>query len=163
MTNVIFAMDNYNVLTVETKYFSLHIANKVIDIWHAYRQIKSMEPEAFGVLVGNKDLEIESYGLVEITVPQKGDRCSRMSFTLRDPEHQNIVDHLHKNSQGQLVYFGTWHTHPEKNPHASCIDIRDWKQCRLRNPEQRLFFIIIGTERRALYYFQNENLLRQEF
>lgn len=123
MTNVIFAMDNYNVLTVETKYFSLHIANKVIDIWHAYRQVKSMEPEAFGVLVGNKDLEIESYGLVEITVPQKGDRCSRMSFSLRDPEHQNIVDHLHKSSQGQLVYFGTWHTHPEKipTPHASIL------------------------------------------
>lgn len=163
MMHVIFAMNNFDLITVETEHFSLQITNKVYDIWEKHRQIKPMDPEAFGVLVGNKDLEIENYGLVEITVPQKEDRCSRMSFTLRDPEHQSIVDHLHKSSQGQLIYFGTWHTHPEKNPHASYIDIRDWKQCRLRNPEQRLFFIIIGTEKKALYYFQNENLLRQEF
>ena len=156
-------MDNSEHLKIETENFRINILKNVDDIWFGYRQINKNMPEAFGVLIGSKDLVAEHFKIVDVTVPQQGDRCSRMSFTLKDPEHQNIVDHLHKNSQGQLVYIGTWHTHPEKNPHASCIDIRDWKQCRLRNPEQRLFFIIIGTERRALYYFQNENLLRQEF
>ncbi|WP_226093289.1 Mov34/MPN/PAD-1 family protein [Dickeya oryzae] len=156
-------MDNFDELIVDTDHFSIHIAEKVYEIWQGLRQLKPMDPEAFGVLVGNKDLEIERYGLVEITVPQKGDRCSRMSFTLRDPEHQRTVDRLYKNSEGQLIYFGTWHTHPEKDPHASYTDIRDWKNCKLRNPGQRLFFIIIGTEKNALYYFDNENILRQEF
>ncbi|EQA8051349.1 Mov34/MPN/PAD-1 family protein, partial [Escherichia coli] len=64
---------------------------------------------------------------------------------------------------GHLAYLGTWHTHPEKDPYASYIDIRDWKNCKLRNPGQMLFFIIIGTKKNALYYFYNENLLRQEF
>ncbi len=163
MIHVISAMNNFDTLTVETEHFRLQITNRVRDIWQLYRQVKPTAPEAFGVLVGNKDFEIECYGLVEITVPQKGDRYSRMSFTLRDPEHQRTVDRLFKSSEGQLIYFGTWHTHPEKNPHASYTDIRDWKQCRLRNPVQRLFFIIIGTEKNALYYFENENLLRQEF
>lgn len=163
MMNAISAMSNFDALTVKTEHFSLYISRAVRDIWLEYRQIRPMAPEAFGVIIGNKDLEIERYGLVEITVPQKGDRCSRMSFTLRDPEHQRIVDHLHNSSEGQLVYFGTWHTHPEKNPHASWIDIRDWRQCKLRNPMKRLFFVIIGIEKNALYYFENENLLRQEF
>ncbi|MCP6443904.1 Mov34/MPN/PAD-1 family protein [Klebsiella pneumoniae] len=163
MMSVISAMDNFYDLIVDTGYFSIHISKKVCDIWQKYRQVKSMDPEAFGVLVGDKDLEIERYGLVEITVPQKGDRCSRMSFTLRDPAHQRTVDQLYKDSEGQLTYFGTWHTHPEKNPHASYTDIRDWKNCKLRNPGQKLFFIIIGTEKNALYYFDNENLMRQEF
>ncbi|WP_323867504.1 Mov34/MPN/PAD-1 family protein [Xenorhabdus szentirmaii] len=70
---------------------------------------------------------------------------------------------MYKNSEGQLTYFGTWHTHPEKKPHASYTDIRDWKNCKLRNPRQRLFFIIIGTEKNALYYFNNKDLIRQEF
>jgi integrative and conjugative element protein (TIGR02256 family) len=163
MMRVISAMNNFDALTIETEHFSLYITKKVSDIWLMYRQVKPMDPEAFGVIVGNKDLEIERYSLVEITVPQKRDRCSRMSFTLRDPEHQRIVDRLYEGSEGQLVYFGTWHTHPEKYPHASYTDIRDWKQCTLRNPGQRLFFIIIGTEKNAIYYFDNENLRRQEF
>ena len=163
MKSVISAMDNADAIIVDTEHFSLHISKKVIGIWQGFRQFKPMDPEAFGVLVGDKELEIERYGLVEITVPQKEDRCSRMSYTLRDPEHQRIVDRLYNDSEGQLIYFGTWHTHPEKNPHASYIDIRDWKQCRLRNPVQRLFFIIIGTEKNALYYFEGENILRQEF
>lgn len=156
-------MNNFDVLIVNTEHFNLHISKKVNDIWQDYRQFKPMDPEACGVLIGNKDFEIERYSLVEITVPQNEDRCSRMSFTLRDPEHQRTVDRLYNNSEGQLTYFGTWHTHPEKNPHSSFIDIRDWKTCRLRNPGKRLFFIIIGTEKSALYYFNNENLLRKEF
>ncbi|VTM91141.1 Uncharacterised protein [Raoultella ornithinolytica] len=163
MMSVIFAMDNFDMLIIDTEHFNLTISKKVSNIWQEYRQLKPMDPEAFGVLIGDKDFEIERYGLVEITVPQKEDRCSRMSFTLRDPEHQRTVDQLYENSEGQLIYFGTWHTHPEKNPHASYTDIRDWNNCKLRNPGQRLFFIIIGTETNALYYFNNEKIIRQEF
>jgi integrative and conjugative element protein (TIGR02256 family) len=114
MMSVIFAMDNFDMLIIDTEHFNLTISKKVSNIWQEYRQLKPMDPEAFGVLIGDKDFEIERYGLVEITVPQKEDRCSRMSFTLRDPEHQRTVDQLYENSEGQLIYFGTWHTHPEK-------------------------------------------------
>ncbi|WP_318351668.1 Mov34/MPN/PAD-1 family protein [Klebsiella pneumoniae] len=82
-------------------------------------------------------------------------------FYLRDPEHQRTVDRLYENSEGQLVYFGTWHTHPEK-PHASYTDTRDWNNCKLRNLD-RGFFIIIGTERNAIYYFNDGKIIRQEF
>ncbi|WP_318351613.1 hypothetical protein [Klebsiella pneumoniae] len=90
-------MDNFDMLIIDTEHFNLTISKKVSDIWQEYRQLKPMDPEAFGVLIGDKDFEIERYGLVEITVPQKEDRCSRMSFTLRDPEHQRTVDRLYEN------------------------------------------------------------------
>ncbi|HDW3692692.1 TPA: Mov34/MPN/PAD-1 family protein, partial [Escherichia coli] len=112
-------MENFDVLIINTEHFNLHISKKVNDIWQEYRQLKPMDSEACGVLIGDKDFEIERYCLVEITVPQKKDLCTRMSFTLRDPEHQNTVDRLYKNSRGHLAYLGTWHTHPEKYPYAS--------------------------------------------
>ncbi|EGX6618163.1 Mov34/MPN/PAD-1 family protein [Salmonella enterica subsp. enterica serovar Newport] len=156
-------MNDPNLITINTINFRVSIPKEVSDIWLSYRQNRPMDPEAFGVLIGNKDLGIEHYHLVEVTVPQNGDRCSRLSFTLQDPEHQRTVDHLHQRSSGQLIYLGTWHTHPEKVPHASYTDIRDWKECKSRNNERQLFFVIIGTEQNALYYFVEENLLRQEF
>lgn len=156
-------MDNFDAVIVDALNFSVNISKKVKDTWDSYRQFQSMAPEAFGVLIGNKELTAECYDLVEVTVPQKGDRCSRMSFTLKDPQHQRTVDHLHKISGGQLVYLGTWHTHPEKIPHASCVDIMDWKECMFRNKDRQLFFVIIGTQKSALYYFVGDNLLRQEF
>ncbi|WP_323867501.1 hypothetical protein [Xenorhabdus szentirmaii] len=80
-------MNNFDMLIVDTEDFNLNLSKKVNDIWLEYRQLGPMDPEACGVLIGEKYFEIERYGLVEITVPQKEDRCSRMSFTLRDPEH----------------------------------------------------------------------------
>jgi hypothetical protein len=71
MMRVISAMNNFDALTIETEHFESLYQKKVSDIWLMYRQVKPMDPEAFGVIVGNKDLEIERYSLVEITVPQK--------------------------------------------------------------------------------------------
>lgn len=99
---MISAMENFDVLIINTEHFNLHISKKVNDIWQEYRQLKPMDSEACGVLIGDKDFEIERYCLVEITVPQKKGLCTRMSFTLRDPEHQNTVDRLYKNSRGAL-------------------------------------------------------------
>lgn len=156
-------MNNSESITIDTTNFRINIPKTVSDTWLSYRQSRSTAPEAFGVLIGNKDLGVEHYHLVEVTIPQNGDRCSRLSFTLQDPEHQRRVDHLHQSSSGQLIYLGTWHTHPEKVPHASYTDIKDWKECNSRNKERQLFFVIIGTEQNALYYFLEGNLLRQEF
>lgn len=148
---------------VNTAHFCINISDKVEEVWLRYRQIKPKMPEAFGVLIGSKDITAEFYEIVEVTEPQQGDRYTRTSFTLKDPGHQSTVDSFYHNSGGELVYRGTWHTHPEPIPHASCIDIKDWKECKLRNKDKQLFFIIIGIKKRALYYFENETLLRQEF
>ncbi|HHQ6576690.1 TPA: Mov34/MPN/PAD-1 family protein [Serratia fonticola] len=156
-------MDNPEYLKIETGNFSINILKNIDDVWLSYRQINENMPEAFGVLIGSKDLVTEHYKIVEVTAPQKGDRCSRMSFTLMDPEHQRIVDNCYRDSGGELVYRGTWHTHPEGIPYASNIDIKDWEKCKARNKDKQLFFVIIGTEKKALYYFVGENLLRHEF
>ncbi|WP_051940791.1 Mov34/MPN/PAD-1 family protein [Stenoxybacter acetivorans] len=156
-------MESSDMVVVDNINFSIKISPKVNELWWSYRQVKAKDCEVFGVLIGNKNLNEENYSVLEVTVPQHDDLCSRTSFKLRDPEHQRRVDYLHKNSGGELIYLGTWHTHPEKIPLASNIDVQDWKECRLRNIERQLFFIIIGTEKNALYYFENENLQHQEF
>ncbi|CDH34208.1 Mov34/MPN/PAD-1 family protein [Xenorhabdus bovienii] len=139
------------------------ISKRVISIWDKYRQIAPDAHEAFGVLIGSKNINFSYYHLSEITEPKGQDTHSRRSFTLKDPEHQAIVNGLFESSGGRLVYLGTWHTHPEPNPHASSVDINDWKACLKRNKDRQLFFIIIGTEKKALYYFDEKTFNRYEF
>ena len=68
-------MDNSEHLKINTENFSINILKNVNDIWFEYRQINTNMPEAFGVLIGSKDLVTEHYKIVNVTVPQQGDRC----------------------------------------------------------------------------------------
>lgn len=97
-------MENFDVLIINTEHFNLHISKKVNDIWQEYRQLKPMDSEACGVLIGDKDFEIERYCLVEITVPQKKDLCTRMSFTSGIPSIRiQLIDYIR-------ILGGTWLT-----------------------------------------------------
>ncbi len=50
------------------------------------------------------------------------------------------------------MYLGEWHTHDQKNPVPSSIDINNWEKIEQRNkvaPE--MYFIIIGTQRMEIW------------
>ncbi|WP_036774602.1 Mov34/MPN/PAD-1 family protein [Photorhabdus australis] len=155
-------MDDLSIEVVSSE-LQVLIPKGVISMWEKYRQIDPDAHEAFGVLIGSKCIDFAYYHISEITEPREQDIHSRRGFTLKDPGHQAIVNALFESSGGQLVYLGTWHTHPEPNPHASSVDIKDWKACLKRNKDRLLFFIIVGTEKKALYYFDGEIFNRYEF
>lgn len=99
--------------------------------------------EIGGVLLGcrrNLDLEIKV-----ATQPSEDDRSSKFRFERRSKHHQIITTKLWKSSDRKIDWVGEWHTHPEKTPSPSLIDINSW-----RNLVQRhgtgMAFIILGYE-----------------
>ncbi|TKU68817.1 Mov34/MPN/PAD-1 family protein [Citrobacter sp. TBCS-14] len=154
---------NSDYLVISGSGFQVLIHPKVCSVLDSFRQIDKTAPEAFGVLIGGRTLDNKQYKITEITEPKVGDHCSRTRFTLKDPEHQAIVDKHYVDSGGELAYLGTWHTHPEDFPNASLTDINDWKECAKRNLDRQLFFVIVGLKKMALYYYDKRVLNRIEF
>ena len=143
-------MDEYN-----TKFQgygnTIYIHNNVIDIWLKYRQVKKEQHESFGVLIGSCSEDRAEYWVDLVTTPYEGDEGSRYAFLLQDGQHQQEVNDAFVSTHGQSVYLGTWHTHPQKNPDPSHIDIIDWRRCIARNKDRKLFFVIIGINEICLY------------
>lgn len=143
-------------ITISSNNIQLSIASTVIDIWKKYRQVNADMHESFGVMIGSQENEPVSVVIEDVTTPLPKDRHSRSNFLLIDKGHQKTVDAAFKKSNGALGYLGTWHTHPEKNPSPSAIDINDWRKCIKRNPDRKLFFIVVGIEKTKIYTI-NEN------
>ena len=116
------------------KQINVEINPQVINIWRKFRQSSTINKEACGVLIGGFDQFKKIIIVDDCTLPMKGDLRKRFSFFLRDKGHQFTVDKAFNKSQGKSFYLGTWHTHPEKNPTPSHIDLTDWKSCIVRNP-----------------------------
>lgn len=113
-----------------------------------YRQTKRRDPEAGGVLLGRHLLDAPHIVVDEVTVPTKGD-CRLATFFRRGrAAHQRVIDERWAASRGTCQYLGEWHTHPEPVPHASSVDMADWRR-RLRTDVvdgDALVFLIVGTE-----------------
>ena len=134
-------------------------------IWCAHRQLTPDAAESFGVLMGKTSLNRREIWIERVTIPMARDKRTRFSFSLCDPGHQREVCELFSDSEGQTIYLGTWHTHPEPVPTPSRIDRDDWAACLRANRRRPLAFVLVGTERvcvfvRAGWRFSS---LRKEF
>lgn len=136
----------YNLEKVE-----LNLHTRVIDTIQKSRQLSPRSKERFGVLIGTKSATRNAYWLEAVTAPAATDQSSRSSFLMQSPQHQAKLDARFSQSNGEQIYLGTWHTHPEVCPTPSSIDKRDWRQCQRRNRGRQLFFIIAGTEEIKVY------------
>ena len=131
----------------------VHVLEPVVHVWQKYRQLGKRAPEACGVLVGSVDADLARIWIEQATEPLKKDEVTRSGFKLIDPEHQIIVNRAFSLSNGLLSYLGTWHTHPEKRPSPSKIDLQDWNQCVKRNRDRlRFIFAIIGQSENSMYF-----------
>lgn len=124
----------------------IYIHKRVLSIFKTYRQEKRDDNERFGVLIGSKSSENDFYWIDEVTTPFFDDVATRISFTMKDPCHQKIIDQTFQESGGENVYMGTWHTHPQRVPKPSFVDKEDWLRCLKRNQKRQLFFVIVGTD-----------------
>tara|TARA_R110002049_G_scaffold20717_2_gene75864 strand:- start:1296 stop:1799 length:504 start_codon:yes stop_codon:yes gene_type:complete len=122
------------------------LSASVCELIHSHRQTGSDTPEAFGILVGTTSLDKKERWVDLATSPMAGDAQSRFHFSLKDPDHQRVVDEAHSKSEGSQIYLGTWHTHPEACPKPSGVDKADWRQCVKRNEQRPLLFIIAGID-----------------
>lgn len=99
--------------------------------------------EVGGVLLGyrrGEDIEI-----VNATFPSNGDKSSRNKFERLSRHHQLVAMKFWKASQKKIDWVGEWHTHPEKTPTPSTIDIKSWRQLVSRHGSP-MSFIILGYD-----------------
>lgn len=118
----------------------------MVGIWRAHRQTERDAAESFGVLMGSTSLDRREIWIEKVTTPMAKDRRTRFSFALSDPGHQEVVSRTFAGSDGQTIYLGTWHTHPEPVPTPSGVDRRDWAACLRANRRRPLAFVIVGTD-----------------
>ncbi len=113
-----------------------------------FRQLKHIDPEAGGVLLGRILRESDDVIVDDVTQPAARDRSSRFNFFRSKTSTQPAVDLAWATSDGTCIYLGEWHTHPEDDPHPSARDTSNWRTIlRTAKFEQPwLFFLIVGRQ-----------------
>lgn len=106
-----------------------------------YRQVKSSSKEAGGVILGYR--RGEHIEITDITVPYPHDKRKRTYFDRCDRRHQYYAFKKWLGSLRQVGYLGEWHTHPEKIPSPSRLDMNEWGTL-LRKNNAPLVFMIAG-------------------
>lgn len=116
------------------------IAPEVLELLIRYRQSAPEDCEAGGILIGmihGSHIEVTS-----ATEPQLADKRTRTLFKRSEEGHQFILNERWEKSGGTENYVGEWHTHPERNPKPSGIDLREWSRTSIRMAEPMI--VIIG-------------------
>jgi integrative and conjugative element protein (TIGR02256 family) len=108
---------NFNISNYDIQ---LHIQPK--KILEKFTQNKSTDPEAGGIILGK--IIDNQINILKLSIPTSLDRSSRTNFERNKLSAQIILDYEFHNSNGQLVYLGEWHTHPESNPTPSKTDLQ---------------------------------------
>lgn len=111
-----FKIGNYDIL--------LHLQPR--EILEKFTQYKSTDHEAGGIILGK--IIDNQINILKLTIPTSLDRSSRTNFERNKLSAQIILDYEFHNSNGQLIYLGEWHTHPESNPTPSKTDLQMLKR-----------------------------------
>ena len=148
--HVRFFLNNYLVI----------VQDEVIGIWEKYKQTKNYHNESFGALIGSRDEANKTFWIESCTTPRPQDSATRTGFVMRDSFHQHEVETSFHATNGLWGYIGTWHTHPEPDPIPSSIDINDWLECSVRNPDRFLFFFIVGTAQTRAFMKVDNKFIR---
>ncbi len=137
---------------------NVHIADSVMDLISNFRQTKSTDNEAGGILIGQiKDNNIY---ILKASIPNKFDKPSRYNFECDKEIAQIIIEHEFYNSEKKSIYFGEWHTHPQDIPIPSNIDkSMIYNQFRLnRLNEPFLILIIQGNSDLYVGFYDGKKL-----
>ena len=99
--------------------------------------------EIGGLLLGyRKGSDIQ---ITNITHPHEEDEKSKFYFKRKAKGHQKQTTDLWKFSSNTIDWLGEWHTHPEKVPSPSRIDVRSWRHL-VRRHNKPMAFIISGYD-----------------
>lgn len=124
----------------------LIFTSEIISIFNSYRQLSSKQNESGGILLGR--VYTENIVIEKVSIPSIEDRSGRNYFERNVKKAQRIVNQQWKESGGEIVYLGEWHTHPEINPIPSRTDLNLLK-CMLRDTMMEidfLFLVIVGIQ-----------------
>lgn len=132
---------NNNEITFKDKYGNLVvIMSDVVQLFKKHQQLLPTTPESAGVLIGER--RGKHIVITDISVPGKGDICSRYQVDRKGEHHQQKVDESFIRSNKTKHYLGEWHTHPEKRPSPSSLDYKSWSKIHINN--ESVVLIIVG-------------------
>ncbi len=114
------------------------LSDTVVGHLKRYRQMHNRQREAGGQLFARFDrirIIVE-----EATGPRRSDRRTRISYTPSRFAERREINSRYKRG---LHYIGDWHTHPERIPSPSIIDIRSIGDCVTKSEHSLNGFILI--------------------
>ena len=133
------------------QFLSVEFKDNVIDALKKYTQNSFKTQESGGILMGKRLLN-GNIIVTDITIPQKGDTSRRYYFKKNKKIHQQLSDEIWEASMGKIIYVGEWHTHPEKIPRPSSIDLTGWRlNTRDQIDDKNYIFLIIGINEFGLW------------
>jgi hypothetical protein len=132
---------------------TITITKEVLTIFDRYRQHNFKDHEAGGILLGRFIKDSLDIVVDVATEPSQGDITSRFSFFRSQKRTQTLVDQVWLQSNGTQNYLGEWHTHPERYPSPSRIDLKNWHRIviKAQYEQDSLLFIIVGQEMICLW------------
>ncbi len=124
----------------------LEIHDSVKDFFFENRQ-KEKDPEIGGLLFAS--ITTEKVSILLATPPHKNDLCKNFIFIPNRINHNKLIKHYFK--QG-LHFVGEWHTHPQREPSPSNIDILSMKDSFSKSKHElnSLVMIIVGNAEDSL-------------
>lgn len=110
---------------------------------HRHAREAGVRREIGGILLGFR--RGDHLHVTAITKPGPSDQSSRFRFFRRDWSHQATAVRQWLASGFQIDWLGEWHTHPERHPRPSIVDVQTW--CGQSNRRQTsMAYIIIGLD-----------------
>lgn len=117
----------------------------VIERIAGHRQVSQGDPEAGGLLIGTR--RGRHIQISDMTEPQTSDARGRFLFLRNTIGHAEAATRLWRSSNQQLDYLGEWHTHPQRTPTPSGLDLAEWLRLgSARDDAHPMVFLIAGIE-----------------
>ncbi|MBS1780425.1 MAG: Mov34/MPN/PAD-1 family protein [Bacteroidetes bacterium] len=136
---------------MEVKIGDLEVAfsDGVLAIMDQHAQVKSSAPEQGGILLGRAYKN--RFVVEKISTPTELDKCSRYNFERHRLSAQMVINYEFFNSNGQVMYLGEWHTHPEDNPTPSGVDLKMIKSQLAKNKIDVPYLLLVIKGRKTTY------------
>jgi len=114
---------------------------KVMKIFSMFRQFSPNSTEAGGYLIGQ---EFGDQIVVQIaTLPGQGDIRRLTLFKRNRKRGQRLINQIWKASGGTMILVGEWHTHNEKKPVPSLLDIQETSKSFMKNEFNSDFLVVV--------------------
>ena len=149
-----------DVINIGNTSVQLDIASNIVAGFSEIQRKSDFQKETGGILIGYYQSLCNRLLITDMTHHQRKALMERFRFIRRSTGHQEIMDELWKSSGYRKSYLGEWHTHNEKVPKPSTVDINNWKKIsqRIHNFDE-LFFIIVGTECIGFWTVRNASVV----
>lgn len=130
----------------------------VINLFESYKQTGNKK-EKGGVLLGYRNKK--NIRIIRASIPTRYDKSNKFNFTRNKKSAQLFINYEFLNTNGQIIYLGEWHTHPEENPNPSQTDIDMIKIQFEKNEinEDFLIMLIVGIDSNYVSYFDGKKLI----